>query len=115
MTREPRIEVAEGEVLRDGAGNARGGFRLPQIDVSLAAYRGSSTPRVSDARAQSVCLLTGAMRKLDAATLKASYRTRAEFLRRFTAAVDEAVRARRLTPEDGAAIKAAAPRTAPAF
>jgi hypothetical protein len=115
MTREPRIEVAEGEVLRDATGNARGGFRLPQIDVPLAEYRGSSTPRVSDVRTQSVCSLTGAMRKLDVATLKASYRTRVEFLRRFTAAVDEAVRARRLTPEDAIAIKVAASRTAPAF
>src|SRR5512139_2762592 len=96
MASEPRIETDDaGEVLRDALGNARGGFRLPQIEVPLAAYRGRSTPRGADARAQSVCALTGAMQKMGAAQLKAQYRSRAEFLRRFNAAVDEAARARR--------------------
>jgi hypothetical protein len=116
MTREPRIETdAAGEVVRDELGNARGGFRLPQIDVPLAAYRGRSTPRDGDARARNVCALTGAMRGLDAAQLKARYRSRAEFLRLFNAAVDEAARARRLVPEDAAAIKSGAARSTPAF
>ena len=116
MAREPRIQTDDGgEVLRDAAGNARGGFRLPQIDVPLATYRGSSTPRGSDARAQGACALTGAMQKLGVAQLKAQYKTRAEYLRRFNSAVDEAVRARRLVTEDAPAIKAAAAKMTPAF
>ena len=116
MTREPRIQTdAAGEVQRDALGNALGGLRLPQVDVPLASYRGRSTPRNTDARAQGVCALTGAMQPLGAGALKSQYRTRAEFIRRFGAAVDEAATARRLTPEDAAAIKAAAARTAPAF
>jgi len=116
MAREPRIETdAAGVVLRDAVGNARGGFRLPQIDVPLAAYRGSSTPRADDARAQGVCALAGAMQKLGVAQLKAQYKSRAEFLRRFNAAVDEAARARRVVAEDAVIIKAAAAKTAPAF
>jgi Alpha/beta hydrolase domain len=116
MAREPRIQTDEaGEVLRDALGNAQGGFRLPQIEIPLASYRGRSTPRDDDARAQGVCALTGAMRRLDAATLKSRYRTRAEFLRLFGRVVDEAATARRLTPEDATAIKASAARTAPAF
>jgi len=116
MSREPRIETdAAGEVVRDELGNARGGFRLPQIDLPLAAYQGRGTPRADDARARGVCALTGAMRRFDAAQLKARYRNRAEFLRLFGGVVDEAARARRLVPEDAAAIKAGAARSTPAF
>jgi hypothetical protein len=116
LTREPRIEVdAKGEVQRDPQGNARGGFRLPQIDTPLAAYRGRSTPALENPRAQSLCALTGSMQKFDAAQLKALYRTRAEFLRRFNVAVDQAAVARRLTAEDAVALKLAAGRNTPAF
>jgi hypothetical protein len=115
MAREPRIETdAAGDVLRDAVGNARGGFRLPPLDVPVAAYRGSSTPRGSETRAQDQCLRTGAMQKLGAAQLKAQYKTRAEYLRLFNAAVDEAVRTRRVVAADAVALKAAAAKT-PAF
>jgi hypothetical protein len=116
MTREPRIETDEaGEALRDTLGNSRGGFRLPQIDVPVASYRGRGTARSNDAQAQAVCALTGSVQKLGAVQLKAQYKTRAELLRRLNVAVDESARARRLTPEDAVAIKAAAARTTPAF
>ena len=55
------------------------------------------------------------MQKMGVAQLKAQYKTRAEYLRRFNAAVDDAVRARRVVPEDALAIKAAAAKAAPAF
>jgi hypothetical protein len=116
MERMPRIETdAAGEVLRDALGNARGGWRLPYSDVPLAVYTGRSTPRSDDARARSLCALTGAMQRLDAPTLKARYGTRAEYLRRFGLAVDEAVKQRRVLPEDAVAMKQGAARTAPAF
>jgi hypothetical protein len=111
-----RIQTdADGQVVRDANGNALGGWRLPQIDLPLAAYAGSGTPREDSERARSSCALTGVMRPFDAAKLKELYRNRAEYLRQFNAAVDLAVTERRLTAADGDALKAPAVRTMPAF
>lgn len=115
MSHEPVIETAEGKVVRDATGNAQGGWRLPQIDVPVAAWSGSSTPRANDARSQQVCALTGAKQPLTAAALKTRYRNRAEYLRRFGATVDSALQARRITAEDAAAMKASAANGVPAF
>jgi hypothetical protein len=114
MNHEARIGVDAGGVLRDDTGNARGGWRLPQIDVPVAAYRGSSTPRADDARSRQTCGATGSAVPMNAAALKARYGSRAEYLRRFTAAVDEALRQRRVVAEDVPALRALAQRT-PAF
>ena len=116
MVHEPLIDTgADGEVLRDALGNARGGWRLPQIDMPLAVWRGSSTPASDDERSRRVCALTGAKQPLKAAALKARYRSRAEFLQRFATAVDQALQARRLTAEDAQALKQAAGATVPVF
>lgn len=116
MAQEPRIETDErGEAVRDSSGNVRGGWRLPQIVVPLATWRGSSTPRASDARSQRTCALTGAKQPLTAAALKARYRNRSEYLKLFSAAVDTAAQARRLTTEDAAALKAGAGNGVPPF
>lgn len=116
LTQEPRIETDErGEAVRDSSGNVLGGWRLPQIVVPLASWRGSSTPRASDALSQRTCALTGAKQPMTAAALKARYRNRAEYLKLFSAAVDAAAQARRLTPEDAAALKAGAGNAVPAF
>jgi hypothetical protein len=55
------------------------------------------------------------MQRFEPAKLKALYRDRAEYLRRFNAAVDQALRGRLLVKEDADAIKAAAVRTPPVF
>jgi len=116
MVHEPLIETgADGAVLRDALGNARGGWRLPQIDMPLAAWRGSSTPAANDERSLRVCALTGAKQPLKAAALKARYRSRAEYLRRFGVFVDQAVQARRLTPEDAQALTQSAGSAVPVF
>jgi hypothetical protein len=115
MVHESLIETGtNGEALRDALGNARGGWRLPQIDIPLATWRGNSTPRNDDPRSQSSCALSGAKQPLTPAALKARYRTGAEYQRRFAAAVDQAVKARLLTPEDAASLKQA-PGGVPAF
>ncbi len=117
----PMVTVARIETdaalapLTDANGNARGGWRLPQIEVPLARYVGHSTPADDSARATSVCALTGAMQRFEPAKLKALYRDRNEFLRRFNTAVDGAVRGRLLLKEDADAIKAAAARSPPVF
>jgi hypothetical protein len=115
MNREPRLATEAGAELRDEVGNARGGWRLPALDVPLATYRGSSTPRSDDARSRLLCSGTGSAQPLTTAGLKSRYGSRAEYLRRFNAAVDEAQKQRRLLTEDAAALKLQLQRTAPAF
>jgi hypothetical protein len=111
-----RIEVgADGVVRGDSLGNALGGWRLPQLDVPLAVYRGSSRARADAPGTQGLCALTGSMQKLDAARLKALYGNRAAYLKRFNAAVDTAAAERRLTLPDAAAVKAQATKAVPQF
>ncbi len=40
----PRIEMRDGDVVRDEHGNARGGIRLPQLEAPLAQYGPVGTP-----------------------------------------------------------------------
>jgi hypothetical protein len=112
----PRIETdSRGEPLLDKSGNAQGGWRLPQIDVPLASYSGHSTPARNDARSRAVCESTGSMRGYDTARLKSLYKDRNEYIKRFNAAVDQAVEEGRLVKEDAAALKAPAVRALPVF
>ena len=107
LGKAPRIEVAaDGVVQLDGLGNARGGWRLPQLDLALAAYSGTRRARPDAPGSQGLCALTGSMRRFDSAKLKSLYGTRATYLKLFNAAVDAAVAERRLTAADGAAAKA---------
>jgi hypothetical protein len=55
------------------------------------------------------------MRRLDSAELKALYGSRTEYLRRYNAAVDQAVTDRWLVPADAAALKSLAARTPLSF
>ncbi len=116
MVSVPRIETdAAVAPTVDANGNALGGWRLPQIEVPLARYAGRSTPADDSDRARRVCEATGAMQRFDAAKLKALYRDRNEYLRRFNAAVDQAVLARLLVKEDADALRASSARALPAF
>jgi hypothetical protein len=116
MVSLPRIETDAGMTPKqDAGGNALGGFRLPHIDVPVARYAGRSTPAAETDRARRVCELTGSVQRFDVARLKSLYRDRAEYLRRFNAAVDQALLDRRLVNEDAVALKASAARAAPAF
>jgi hypothetical protein len=101
--------------VRDANGNALGGWRLPQLDLPLAAYAGSGTPREDSDRARTACALTGVKRPFTTAMLKTLYRDRTEYLRQFRTAVEQAVAERRLTAEDGEALKSPAVRVLPAF
>ncbi len=109
MNREPRIETdSSGMPLRDDSGNVRGGWRLPQIELPLAVY-------ANDAASHYPCSLAGSVQRYDGSKLKQLHGSRGEYLRRFQAAVDAAVQARRLTPEDAAALKASLAKAVPAF
>jgi hypothetical protein len=106
----------DGQLARDGFDNVIGGWRLPQLQVPLASYAPRSTPRrADDAASVWRCSLTGWTRRFDSAEMKRLYGNRAEYVRRFDAAVDQAVGERLLVPADGIALKAGAARTAPAF
>ncbi|MET0225732.1 MAG: alpha/beta hydrolase domain-containing protein, partial [Dokdonella sp.] len=113
----PPISVGEdGQVARDATGNAIGGLRLPTVQVPMASYSARSAPRRAD-DASNVwrCSLTGTLRRFDSAEMKRLYGTRAEYLRRFNAAVDQAVADRSLVAADAAALKASQARIAPMF
>ena len=114
----PRIETLPDDgPRRDEMGNASGGWRLPQLEVPLARYAGRSTPvAASDrGRASAICALTGSKQPFEARRLKSEYRDRAQYLRRFRAAVDLAVEERRLVREDGEALKGPQAPPPPAF
>lgn len=104
MISAPRLDTDAALAPRlDTNGNALGGWRLPQVDLPLARY------------AREAACGSGSMQRFDAAKLKSLYRTRAEYLRRFNAAVEQAVQGRRLVKEDADALKAAIARGLPVF
>ena len=107
--------TADGRVAANVFGNALGGWRLPQLDVPLARYAGSSTPRDGSAQARYQCSITGAAQALSAAELKGIYGSRAAFLKQLGEAVDTAVSERRMLAEDGKSVKAAAAARTRAF
>ena len=116
LAKQPRIEVGAGGVVQlDALGNARGGWRLPQIDLPLAIYRASSRARPEAPSTQGICALTGSMTRLDSAKLKALFGNRAAYLKLFNAAVDAAVTERRMTAADGLAAKLQSVRVVPQF
>ena len=116
MLRVPRIETfPDGSTRRDERGNTTGGWRLPQLDMPLARYAGSSTPKDASDAARNTCALTASQQPFDAARLKQLYQNRNEYLRRLRAAIDQAVVERRLVKEDGDALKNPPVQSLPAF
>lgn len=116
MASLPRIQTdATHQPVRDANGNALGGWRLPHLDLPLAAYAGSGTAREDNDRGRAACGLTGVKRPFDAELLKSLYGTRAQYLQLFRTAVEQAVAERRLTAADGEALKSPAARVVPAF
>jgi len=99
---QPRIEVEAGSpprIRRDDNGNAVGGIRLPEIAVPVSEYRGMSfgTGRPP---------LFGAARRLPDDRLRVLYSSRADYLARWSAAVDSLVESGALRPADAPDMKA---------
>lgn len=82
---------------------APGAWRLPPVELPLAD------------QPQSSCSSGALAQRYDAVKLKQLYGSRGEYLRRFQSAVDAAVQERRLTIEDGAALKSSTAKAVPAF
>ena len=75
------------EIVRDERGNAVGGIRTPLVDVPLATLTGDRNP------GGTFCSLFGTTTPFDAATVAALYPTPADYVRRFDASADAAVKA----------------------
>ena len=92
---QPLIDfTAEGQVIRDTHGIARGGIRMPQADAPVAMN--SSIPVTNDFSSR----LRGSNRPFDAATLDALYGDEATYLARFRTAAESAVKAGVLRPRE---------------
>jgi len=86
----PRLvfaETAGPTLVRDQYGNAKGGIRTPVVDVPLAANTGEKN------QGGSFCVVFGTTVPLDAATLAALYPTHDDYVQKFDAATDKAVKA----------------------
>ena len=100
--RAPGIKLdAKLEIVRDANGNALGGLRSPYIDVPVASHTGYLS-------AGGFGGVTGAKRAFSAEKLKALYLDQASFAAKFGAATDRLLAGRWISPEDAAAMKAAA-------
>jgi hypothetical protein len=84
---QPRVDVKNGEIVRDAVGNAVGGIRLPALAVPTAAYN-----RTGDCVA-----LDGRTEKFRAQRLRALYPTHQAYVSKVRVAVRESVRSGVLT------------------
>ena len=101
----PRIEIAaDGSVVRDEHGNARGGIRTPLVDVPVATLSGD--PVGDDIMFQ----LFGSTTTFEAARLRELYGDRDSYLAAFDQALDRTVAAGWVLQEDRAEMAAEARR-----
>jgi hypothetical protein len=103
----PRMEVkmvnGAPVVQRDTQGIAIGGIRTGANDVPVAALSGEAP-----AGTKPLCALFGTTKAFDHATLVRLYKTKAAYVKKFTAATDKAIAQRYLLQADRAAILALA-------
>jgi hypothetical protein len=74
-------------IARDSYGNAKGGFRLPELDVPNSTYVYYNIG--ADILSSIVCELGGYDVAFDSATLKKLYPTHAVYVQKYTAAADK--------------------------
>ena len=94
----PAIEIgdpaAADPIVRDSFGNAKGGIRLPQVEVPTATVDGGANTGAQETApgaARNFCFLFGRTRLFDAATLASLYPTHEQFVKKYGAAVDALV------------------------
>ena len=100
----PRLDVVPGkspQIRRNADGIALGGIRTPPVDVPVEVVSGATLPNPS-----TICLLLGSAKPLPAARLAQLYPSRADYLRRFTAAAEVTIKEGFALPEDRAALLA---------
>jgi Alpha/beta hydrolase domain len=107
--RAPPIAIAPGPeptIERDELGHARGGIRLPQVEVPVATLSGEP------GGGPGFCSLFGSTTAFDAARLASLYRTHEDYVKAFSKATDRAQRDGFLLPADAREAKAEARRSA---
>lgn len=93
-TGEP-IEVSDGEILRDDDGLARGGVRLPFVEVPLARSTGQN-----ESEGGIICTLFGTTEPWAAAEVSERYPTVDDYTGELSAAADRAAESGFLLPSD---------------
>ena len=97
-----RIDVASGpspQIQQNADGIALGGIRTPPVDVPVAALSGAPGPNPSV-----ICLLLGSTNPISAERLAQLYPSRAVYKKRYDRAVNAAIKAGFVLPEDRAAL-----------
>ncbi len=110
LPRAEALEVANGEIVRDAYGNARGGIRLPELDVPIASYAPSNTvdpalPSFLQPIGALVCRLSGAVTRFDDPTLNALYPSVRRYTRPYVRRVNKLEQQRFLLPEDAETLR----------
>jgi hypothetical protein len=98
-----RLEVQDGDFVRDEAGNTRGGVRTPVVDAAVEVLRGDTEPDASY-----LCQLFGSTLPMDPALIRGRYADRAAYLAAYAAATDAAIAAGFVLREDREAVLAEA-------
>jgi hypothetical protein len=99
----PPIEVADGAIVRDELGIARGGVRLPAVEAPVATITGDPPPDSSI-----ICSLFGSSTPLPADVLAARYPQPGDYGEAVERSASRAVDAGLLLPDDAEEIVAAA-------
>jgi hypothetical protein len=108
----PRLETTGSSPVAyavDDAGNAKGGVRSPHVDVPIAQLGGignSGEPPLGQ-----FCRLFGNTVPFTDAELAARYKSRRDFVTQWNKAVDRALKAGYLVPDDARELKRAAARS----
>lgn len=102
----PKIEVANGQVVRDEYGNAKGGIRSPYVDVPAVRYIVTRPPIPGDQAGAQARSQQGIQEPLPAETLKRLYPTRQAYLTRFNQGIDKMVAGGWMLKVDGEKLKA---------
>jgi hypothetical protein len=97
------IEMADGQIVRDKFGNAKGGIRTPYVDLPTAHYIGSAP---SVAGENSVRRMIGLEEPFPPEQLRSLYKSRAAYLKRFNREIDRNVAGGWLLRKDAEVLKA---------
>jgi hypothetical protein len=96
----PPVEVKDGAVVMDAAGNGMGGVRSPWVDVPAATYFTGTTP--------AACREFGHTIVFDEARMASLYGSEKNYQAKFDQSVDQLVKAGWFTASDGKKMKAEA-------
>jgi hypothetical protein len=101
-------------IVRDSFGNAKGGIRLPQVEVPTAMVDGGANTGAQETAPGGVrnfCFLFGRTKLLDGTTMASLYPTHDACVKKYRTAVDALVRQGYFLKAEGDAARAAAARS----